>query len=126
MTKIDKQGLLQRLVSQTQGVKQGAATSAGQKGATAAGGGASSSDRLSFQERVAIGMAGIDPTTANSTQKALEVYVGAALLDAFGAELVNDPAFAHLLSDVLAGLALSPDYASFTEFVQTELANVKR
>ncbi len=126
MTRIDKQSLIQRLVRQGQTTTASTAAGSAGKKSSAVGGGGFNSASLGFQERVAIGLAAIDPAAANSTHKALEVYVGAALLDAFGAELVNDPAFAHLLSDVLAGLAQSPDHATFTAFVKTELNHVKR
>lgn len=118
MTRIDKNSFLQRLVSQ-------AATAKPARKAVDTGPGAGTYS-LSFDERVAAGLAAIDPASTSSTDKALEVYINAALLETFGAELLNDPAYAHLLSDVLEGIKLSPDYPSFTQFVRSELNHVKR
>lgn len=71
-------------------------------------------------------MNAIDPASPNALQKALEVYVNAALLQAFGTQLQNDPEYAHLLQDVLEALPASPDYPQFTQYVQTELNHVQQ
>lgn len=127
MSRIDKNHFIQRLISQTGAAKaKQSGVSSQVSSRNSSTGGAGESYSLSFEQRIAAGLSAIDPNASNSTHKALEVYIGAALIDAFGAELMNDPAYAHLLSDVLEAIEQSPDYASFTEFVQTELKNVTR
>jgi hypothetical protein len=122
MSRIDKYTFLQGLVSQTAVAK--AAQRASPKASSSHPTGMSPA--LSFEQRVAAGLAAIDPNAANSTKKGLEVYINAALLETFGPQLINDPAYAHLLSEVLEGMEQSPDYASFTRFVQAELKHVTR
>ncbi len=121
MTKIDRSSIWQGLINRTEA---GKALQRKQASAGASAGldrGAAGTDELGFDQRVRIGLAAIDPVSANVAAKALEVFVNAALLDAFGTEIQNDPEYAHLLHDVLEALQLSPDYQAFTEFALTEL-----
>lgn len=127
MSPIDKASFLQRLLRQSGTQKTGKRPAAGARNqAPASGAGASQTGTLSFQQRIAAGLSTIDPTASNSTHKALEVYINAALLEEFGTEIANDPAFAHLLADVLEAIQLSPDYDEFARFVQTELTHANR
>jgi hypothetical protein len=121
MSRIDKYTFLQRLVSQPAVAKT--AQRASPKTTSSPH---TKMSALNFEQRVAAGLAAIDPNAANSTKKGLEVYINAALLETFGSQLINDPAYAHLLSEVLEGMEQSPDYASFTRFVQAELKHVTR
>ena len=127
MNPIDKASFLQRLLRQNGAQKTGKRPAAAtQSQPSASANEAPQTGTLSFQQRIAAGLATIDPTAPNCTHKALEVYINAALLEEFGTEIANDPAFAHLLADVLETIQLSPDYDEFARFVQAELNHANR
>ncbi|GGY28943.1 hypothetical protein [Paludibacterium paludis] len=115
MDPIDKTGALRRILRFTAQNPSSAASRARNPH--------NSADRsASFEQRIALGLANIDPTAPDARDKAFKVFVQAILADQFGAEAGQDPGFAGLVADVADAIRFSSRYDSLAAFIDQQLA----
>lgn len=116
MSPIDKAGALQRILRHAL-MEQAA------KRPTKRASLSESSAAPPMQQRIAAGLAEIDPAAPDSIPRALAVYVRVILTKEFGPAVANDPDFANLLADVVDTIQLTPQFNELANFLKQQLAN---